>query len=114
MSAESQLLVQGNETVKPLATNGPDNIMIQRSTGIACSEPDIMIEACKIEAVSASDQDSGEENETEEAIWSEDVEAAFEEAMVMYPSVGRRKICVDGQMYGRNELIAKFIEQKNW
>ena len=39
------------------------------------------------------------------SIWAPDVEKAFEDAMTIYPSVGRRKICIDGSMYGRNELI---------
>lgn len=47
--------------------------------------------------------------EGEHSIWSTDVEDAFEHAMTIYPSVGRRKICIDGSMYGRNELIARHI-----
>ena len=48
----------------------------------------------------------------ENSIWSTDVEDAFEHAMTVYPSVGRRKICIDGSMYGRNELIARHIYDK--
>lgn len=59
-----------------------------------------------------SELDEATDDGGEEAIWAEDVESAFEEAMQIYPSVGRRKICVDGQMYGRNELIAKHIKIK--
>ena len=52
-----------------------------------------------------------DEDENEQSIWASDVEKAFEDAMTIYPSVGRRKICIDGSMYGRNELIARHIKQ---
>lgn len=56
-------------------------------------------------AAPAPDEEYDEEGmDGEDPIWSRDVEQAFEEAMIKYPSVGRRKICVEGQMYGRNEV----------
>ena len=58
--------------------------------------------------------DSADDGEAEEAIWSEDVETAFEEAMLIYPSVGRRKICVEGQMYGRNEVGPTPLRNPSW
>lgn len=42
-------------------------------------------------------------------VWSRDVEAAFMEALVKIPSVGRRKIPNGGRPYGRNELISEYI-----
>ncbi|KAK9481056.1 TEA/ATTS domain family-domain-containing protein [Lipomyces japonicus] len=46
------------------------------------------------------------------AVWSQDVEDAFMEAIHKIPKVGRRKITVNGRPCGRNELISDFIFRK--
>ncbi|ODV95813.1 hypothetical protein PACTADRAFT_49261 [Pachysolen tannophilus NRRL Y-2460] len=53
------------------------------------------------------------ENEEENSsIWSEDIEAAFAEALSVIPKKGLTKIKLSGKSCGRNELISDFIFYK--
>lgn len=49
---------------------------------------------------------------TDDNIWSDEVESAFEEALRMIPKNGLSKIKISGKSCGRNELISDYILQK--
>ena len=80
-----------------MAAVAPASKRAPRPAAVAAPEDEDDDEDTPTSADEANGRAGGQ---TDEDIWPEDVEQSFQEALAIYPPIGRRKLLDNGKMYG--------------